>query len=227
MTRPLLLDLFCCEGGASTGYAAAGFDIVGVDIDPQPDYPFSFIQADAVEFLAHLIAVRAFLGNITVDAVSASPPCQRYSTSTQSTGTPDDHPDLVPIVRDLLDELGRPYIIENVEGAPVRRDVVLCGSMFDLPVRRHRVFELSGWIFMGAPQCDHAGQRARFGRTVDVTGHAGGRNQTLRSGYPRKWYDLADAREAMGMPWASGRGCTEAIPPAYTELLGSQLIDHV
>ena len=221
MSRPLLLDLFCGAGGASVGYHDAGFDVVGIDIEPQPNYPFTFHQEDAVEWLAR------HLGELDdVTAIHASPPCQRYSTSTASTGDPDGHPDLIEPIRDLLEMSGKPYVIENVEAAPLRRDLVLCGSMFDLRVRRHRVFELGNWMLWGAPPCRHVEQR-RSGPVVDVTGHAGGRNQTLRDGYPIKFYDLEHAREVMGMPWASTRGCTEAIPPAYTEFIGRQLIDQL
>ncbi len=218
MTRPLLLDLFCGAGGAAVGYYRAGFDVIGIDIEPQPHYPFQFLQADAIA--QHPLFLDMF------DAIHASPPCQRYSTSTQATGNPDDHPDLVEPTRDMLEATGLPYIIENVEGAPIRPDVMLCGSMFDMQVRRHRVFELGGWIAWGAPTCRHRDQ-ARRGPTVDVTGHAGGRNQTVRPGFPVKWFDVEHARDVMGMPWADGRGCTEAIPPAYTEWIGTQLLEHL
>lgn len=212
--RPLLLDLFCGAGGAAMGYYRAGFDVVGVDIDPQPLYPFDVVQADA---LNPPLRLEAF------DAVHASPPCQRFSTATQSTGNAQQWPDLVEPTRQLLESVGVPYVIENVEGAPVRRDVVLCGSMFDMPVRRHRVFELGRW-FMLQPRCRHASQPKPI---VDVTGHAGGRNQTLRPGHPVKYFDADHARASMGMPWADSRGCVEAIPPAYTEHLGRELINAV
>ena len=201
------------------GYSRAGFDVVGVDIDPQPRYPFTFVHRDALSFdPAH---VRA-----NYHAVHASPPCQRYSTATGATGNPDDWPDLVDHTRQLLETIGLPYVIENVEGAPLRRDVLLCGSMFGARYRRHRVFELGGWTMFGAPTCRHAEQR-RGGPTVDITGNAGGRNQTPRPGFPIKYYDADHARELMGMPWASGHGCVEAVPPVYTELLGAALLEHV
>ena len=215
MSRPVLLDLACCRGGAAMGYHRAGFDIIGVDIEPQPLYPFPMVVADMLD--PPFVDLSAF------DAIHASPPCQRYSSATASTGNPDDHPDLIGPTRDMLEAVGVPYVIENVEGAPLRKDLVLCGSMFGLQVRRHRVFELGGWTAWGAPSCQHRKQ----GRTVDVTGHAGGRNQTDRPGFPIKYYDAEHARELMGMPWSDGKGCTEAIPPAYTEFIGRQLIDQL
>jgi len=196
------------------GYHRAGFDIIGVDIEPQPLYPFPMIVAD---MLNPPVRLKDF------DLVHASPPCQRFSTATQATGTPTDHPDLIAPVRTMLKDAGVPYVIENVEGAPLRPDLVLCGSMFGMQIRRHRVFELGGWMIWGAPSCRHNGQ----GRLVDVTGHAGGRGQTLRDGFPIKWCDVDHARDVMGMPWSDGRGCTEAVPPAYTEFIGRQLLEQL
>jgi DNA (cytosine-5)-methyltransferase 1 len=216
VTRPLLLDLFCCEGGAAMGYHRAGFDVIGVDIKPQPLYPFTFVQADVLG-----ADVKAMLWPERFDAIHASPPCQAYSQNTQTTpGAQSRHPDLVGQTRSLLEATGLPYVIENVEGAPLRRDLLLCGSMFGLQTRRHRVFEFGGWLMLSGLQCAHR----RQGRTVDVTGNPGGRNATDRKGYPIKYRDAAHAREVMEMPWASGHGCTQAIPPAYTEWIGRQLI---
>lgn len=113
-----LLDLFCCEGGAAMGYHLAGFDVIGVDIDPQPLYPFEFVQRDALEYLDSILDGIHKGYEPGFDAVHASPPCQRYSTSTASTGDPDAHPDLLPLVRDRLINLGLPFVLENVEGAP-------------------------------------------------------------------------------------------------------------
>ena len=214
MSRPRLLDLGCCRGGGAWGYWLAGFDVIGVDIEPQPLYPFPMVVGDMTN---PPVDLRAF------DAIHASPPCQRYSTSTASTGNPEAHPDLIPPVRELLESSGLPYVIENVEGAPLRRDLVLCGSMFGLQVRRHRVFELGHWIAWGAPPCQHR----RQGRTVDVTGHAGGPNQTDRPGFPIKYHDADHARDVMRMPWSDARGCTEAIPPSYTEWIGARLLEHL
>ena len=214
MTRPLLLDLFCCEGGASVGYHRAGFDVIGVDITPQPRYPFPFVQADALNPPFDLSRF---------DAIHASPPCQAYSAATKASGDPSGHPDLYAPTVALLEAAGRPYVIENVEGSPLRPDVTLCGSMFGLKVRRHRVFELGGWWMM---QHGCSGHDWKRGELVDVTGGAGSRRQRYRheNGRTVKYYDAAHAREVMEMPWASRYGCTQAIPPAYSEHIGSHLI---
>jgi DNA (cytosine-5)-methyltransferase 1 len=210
--RPLLLDLFCGAGGAAVGYHRAGFDIIGVDIDPAQlaQYPFPCVRADALDLPFSLDAF---------DVIHASPPCQRYSNSTAGTGRRENHPDLVDPVRDML--AGRLYVIENVPGSPVRPDMTLCGSMFGLQIQRHRVFELGGWWTMQHGCTGHDYD------PVDVTGHAGGHRQTLRPGYPLKYRDTAHARALMGMPWATSRGVTEAIPPAYTEHIGAQLLEVI
>src|SRR5262252_358856 len=157
MTRPRLLDLFCGAGGAAMGYWRAGFDVTGVDVVPQPSYPFTFVQADALAY-----PLDGF------DAVHASPPCQAYSVATGNARR-GDHVDLYEPVRRRLEASGLPWVIENVIGAPYRQGVVLCGSMFGLRVRRHRNFEAS--FLMLAPACDHATQ----GRPLGVYG-AGGRS---------------------------------------------------
>lgn len=217
--KPRLLDLFCGAGGAAVGYHRAGFDVVGVDLDDRQleVYPFDCVKGDALNPPVDLSQF---------DAIHASPPCQRYSPATATTGDPSSHPDLVEPVRQLLAASGLPTIMENVPVAPMRRDVTLCGSSFGLRVRRHRAFECGRWFAWGAPPCRHAHQR-KAGPVVDVTGNAGGRNQKLRDGFPIKYMDEAHAREVMGMPWATRHGCVEAIPPAYTEWLGEQLLEHV
>lgn len=219
MTRPRILDLFCGAGGAAMGYHRAGFDVIGIDIDPRQleVYPFPSILADATNPPVDLT---------TFDAIHASPPCQRYSTATASTGDITNHPDLLEPTRQLLADSRLPTIIENVEGAPLRKDVRLCGSSFNMRVRRHRVFELNRWTAWAPPACQHRRQRAD-GPIVDVTGNAGGRNQTLRPGKPLKYMDETHAREVMGMPWSTRWGCVEAIPPAYTEWLGGALLQHL
>lgn len=227
--RPRLLDLFCGEGGASTGYERAGFDVVGIDIERMPLYPFVFTQADALHFLDVAInrPVRDTLWNIgNFVAVHASPPCQRYSDLARRNGNADEWPDLVGPVRALLERTGLPYVIENVEGAPLRDPVTLCGTMFPgLRVIRHRLFE-ANWpleapaehpkhplVFTYDKRKKHYGKLDQDTSFVQVTG---GGNATL-----------ANKRDAMGMPWASGRGVNEAIPPAYTEFIGRQLIEHI
>lgn len=214
MTRPRLLDLFCGAGGASAGYAAAGFDVTGVDIEPHPDYPFTFQQGDAMEVLAD----SAYLD--TFDVVAASPPCQQYTRAghlarAQTPGWVSDKPDLLePVVQALR---GRLFVIENVPGAPFPPDLftlTLCGSSFGLAVRRHRVFA-APVLLMGLP-CRHAAQ----GRPVGVYGRpdddipAGGR--TART--------LDEGQAAMGIDWMQWHDLKEAIPPAYTQYLGEQLI---
>lgn len=214
MSRPRLLDLFCCEGGAAVGYERAGFEVVGVDILPQPLYPFEFHQGDALKFvLEH---------GHEFDAVHASPPCHFHSTI-----TPDKskHVDLIPQTREALVALDLPYIIENVEGAKrsLIDPVTLCGSSFGLKVRRHRLFESNIWL--SPLTCDHGAQ----GTPVGVYGALRDGVWARPNGTSRgvKARTVEEAREVMGMPWASWHGTTQAIPPAYTEWLGSQLLTAV
>lgn len=211
MSRPLLLDLFCKQGGASMGYRRAGFAVVGVDIEPQPRYPFEFHQADAFDFLAaHWYEF---------DAIHASPPCQAYSALKSLSDS--SHPQLVVPVRWALQSTGKPYVIENVPGAPLADPVTLCGSMFDLgtvcrdgvyrQLRRHRLFESN--VPLSTLTCDHQGQ------AVGVYGLGGG-GQMAR-GYKG---DKKDSLAAMGTDWMDRKGVSQAIPPAYTEYIGKQLI---
>lgn len=144
MARPRLLDLFCGAGGAATGYHRAGFDVVGVDIQPQPNYPFEFHQGDAMN-----IPLDGY------DAIHASPPCQHYANVTSWRGDQADHPDLLPGVVARLRASETPWIVENVPDSPMVPDFVLCGSMFGLRVRRHRWF-LTSWAgFELVPPCRH------------------------------------------------------------------------
>jgi len=213
MHRPRLLDLFCGSGGAAMGYYRAGFCIVGVDIVRQKRYPFEFIQADALVFLN--------LYGAEFDAIHASPPCQAYScTRSLSSKT---HPELIPATRHFLKKTGRPYIIENVPGAPLIDPVVLCGSMFDgLRVYRHRLFESN--IPLKAPgPCRHKHCHS----PIDVSG-TGGLQKTPRKapggGLSRKPKNISEARDAMGIPWMTRKELSQAIPPAYTAWLGKQLL---
>lgn len=216
MSSPRLLDLFCCEGGAAVGYAEAGFDIVGVDISPQPLYPFEFHQADAIEYLLE--------HGHEFDVIHASPPCQAHSMI-----TPDKskHIDLIPPTREALLTIGKPFIMENVEGAKraLLNPVRLCGSSFGLRVRRHRFFESSHW-FTSLP-CQHATQ----GRPIGVYGgHPQNDKEYRRPDGTRRGSKAAtvdEAREVMEMPWASWHGTTQAIPPAFTRFLGHQMLDHL
>lgn len=184
------------------GYHRAGFDVIGVDIAPQPRYPFPFFQADALWFLEGL--------GPAVDLIHASPPCQRFSKLTMRHGRQLEHPDLIGPVRELLLEAGVPYVIENVLRSPLVDAVRLCGSSFGLGVRRHRLFEASFPIV--PPPCDHVAQ----GPAVRVYGKPGGSSK--RDGLK---FDGTDVwREAMGIDWMTSIELPEAIPPAYTEFVG-------
>lgn len=213
MSRPRLLDLFSCAGGAAMGYHRAGFDVVGIDINPQPHYPFEHVQADALYYLKE--------HGHKFDAIHASPPCQRWSTATADHGR---HPDLITPLRPILDELEKPYVIENVPAAPLRDTTVLCGSMFSLRVRRHRHFETS--FPLAAPACDHSTQ----GAPVGVYGDHWDSREFLRPDGTRrgaKARSLAEGQVAMGIDWMPWRHLKEAIPPAYSHHIGTQLIEHL
>jgi DNA (cytosine-5)-methyltransferase 1 len=205
--KPRLLDLFCGAGGCSAGYQRAGFEVVGVDITPQPRYPFEFREADALDF-----PLEGF------DAVHASPPCRAYTTLRHRTG--GDYPDLVAATRDRLLDSGLPYVIENVIGAPLLNPVMLCGSTFGLGVggrqlRRHRLFESNAPIM--AHPCQH------HGPAVGVYGTGGGGQMTR--GF--KAEGVADARVALDIDWMSLAELAQAIPPAYTEHIGGYLLAEV
>ena len=219
MSRPRLLDLYCCAGGAAMGYHRAGFDVVGVDIAFQKNYPFEFHQADALEFLA--------AHGHEFDAIHASPPCQNYSTLTRGNrgrGEARDHPDLVGVTRTALESTGLPYVIENVTSAPLRADATLCGLMFGLKVFRHRLFEAGGWVLTPPAHPSHKGHRVagwnhgvkHEGDMFAVYGAGGGK------GAVHQWQD------AMGIYHTDDRReLAEAIPPAYTEHIGKQLIKYL
>jgi DNA (cytosine-5)-methyltransferase 1 len=209
MSRPRLLDLFCGAGGAAMGYHRAGFDVVGVDNRPQPRFPFTFIQADALAFLA-----AANLASIA--AIHASPPCQAFSRMTHALGDSSTHPDLLSPTRGLLEARGMPWVIENVPGAPMRVDLRLCGCMFLLDVRRERWFETSWRGFDLRQPCLHPQP------VIGVYGYSGKRGGSgLLSGRLRTW------SRAMGISWMTSPELAQAIPPAYTEYVGAQLLDHL
>ena len=147
--RPRLLDLYCCAGGAAVGYHRAGFDVVGVDIAFQRNYPYEFHQGDALDYVAE--------HGHEFDAIHASPPCQAFSKT--RTLHNNEHPDLVAPTREALQATGKPYIIENVTSAPLRPDVTLCGLMFGLKVFRHRIFETGGWTATAPEHPTHRGHR--------------------------------------------------------------------
>jgi DNA (cytosine-5)-methyltransferase 1 len=214
-----LIDLCCKAGGASAGYHAAGFDVVGVDIEPQPDYPFPFIQADALS-----VDLSGY------DVVAASPPCQHYSVATPADRR-DTHPDLIAPMRARLAAAvaapGGPwaYVMENVPGAPLRDPIVVCGDTLRLGVRRHRLFE-SNLPLVGTG-CHHD----RTAPAVPVYGTYGQRSR--RNAFdvegdtsPSASPSTQDARDAMGIDWMPWPALTQAIPPAYTFWLGVQLAAH-
>lgn len=219
MSKPRLLDLFCGAGGAAMGYSRAGFEVVGVDIKPQPHYPFEFIQASWEEPLMFLPGLWEREG--VPYAIHASPPCQRYSSMTKRWDRSDEHPDLVDPVREHLELIEAPFVLENVEGAPLRSPLMLCGSMFGLGsqgygLRRHRIFEPGGGFTLDWPpaSCSHVGP------ALPVYGHAGGTSKRDGLKFPG-----TDAwREGMGIDWMTGNELAESIPPAYTEWIGRQLI---
>ncbi|MFF4378756.1 DNA cytosine methyltransferase [Kitasatospora sp. NPDC001547] len=197
LRHPRVLDACCGAGGASMGYHLAGFDVVGVDIAPQPNYPFEFVQADALEFVAE--------HGHEFDLIHGSWPCEHYATVTRWRGTPADHPDLVPEGRRIMEATGRPWVIENVPEAPVRRDYLLCGTQFGLRVRRHRAFETS------------------WGATADLVPPCWHRRGLLA-------FDHSQERayaDAMGCTWMTNQEARKAIPPAYTHhIAGQYLAQH-
>lgn len=210
-----ILDLYCGAGGAGKGYQDAGFDITGVDINPQPDYPGTFIQSDALAFLA--------AHGHEYDGVHASPPCQASSALTKGTNKGREYLNLIPATRALLALLDVPTVMENVQGSDLRRDMTLCGEMFKLGVIRHRYFELEGFDFTAPNHVKHRGRTRgwRHGKYFDgpylaVYGEGGGKGT------------VAEWQEAMGIHWTSNRkSIAEAIPPAYTEFIGRQVMEQL
>ena len=239
-----LLDLFCGAGGAAMGYHRAGFtEIVGVDIKPQPRYPFEFVQTDAMAY-----PLDGF------DAIHASPPCQAF-TSLRHMYNAKPHPDLIEPTRARLEASGKLYVIENVPGAPLRAWLMLCGTMFGLgtgeaELRRHRYFEMNWTPGLTVP-CAHYWRSKVIGvygghgrdrrrsatvgvygdgngrdyrkhpKTVGVYGKAGGRS--VRDG--TQSFSTEERREAMGIGWMTGAELSEAIPPAYTKFIGDRLLE--
>lgn len=202
MSKPKLLDLFCGAGGASMGYYRAGFDIVGVDIEPQKNYLFEFHQADALEYLQEHYQ--------EFDAIHASPPCQAYTIMQHIHKNNAAHPDLVEPTRQALIKTGKPWVIENVEGAPLRVDLVLCGTQFGINFPKHRWFEMNFIINELLPPCNHykvydcfhGGEQAR------------GEREKLSQLYGIDWF----------MTRQEIRNC---IPPAYTEWIGKIIIGMI
>lgn len=203
-----LLDLFCCAGGAAKGYHDAGFtDIIGVDINPQPRYPYSFVKGDALEYVAKF--------GCRFNAIHASPPCQAYSETQRLMGR--SYPDLIAKTREVLQSLPVHWVIENVPGSPLINPVELCGSMFGLRTYRHRLFEASFPIV--APEHPlHVAPQAKMGRPpkdgqfIHVVGNFSG---------------MEYARKAIGIDWMVRGEMSQAVPPSFTEFIGKQMIDSI
>lgn len=219
--KPRLLDLYCCQGGASMGYHQAGFDVFGVDINPQPRYPFPFHLGDALEVLTNDTFMAGF------DAIHASPPCQDHSALKATSGLHGTG-HLLEATLEALRAQDKPWIVENVPGAPMPGALTLCGTEFGLGIehqgrryrlRRHRLF-LAQFHLMGAGGCMHG--------TDPVVGVYG---DHLRSrGHYRKGADfpgedkVALGGQALGIGWMTWKGLSQSIPPAYTQFLGEQLL---
>ena len=226
--KPRLLDLGCKAGGASAGYVAAGFEVVGVDIEPQPNYPYEFYRDDAFEFLRRMGEDKSFA------AIHASMPCQLFSHGTVAQDS-SKYIDLVTPIRPLLQATGLPYIMENVQRAPLIDPITLCGASFDLTakddqgplvLRRHRLFESN--IPLTAPPCD-CREHQRNG--YKIAGCYGGARRTRyeaeeirHGGYvpPRPILD-----DLMGINWMTEAELFQAVPPRYTEHLGKQLLQYL
>ena len=207
-----VLDLFCGAGGASMGYKLAGFEVVGIDIKKGKRYPFEYHQRSVLELTAEDLE--------RYDLIHSSPPCQLFSATRHlrnAQGKKSDKMDLIEPTRRLLIESGKPYIIENVVGAPLIDPVRLCGSSFGLKVRRHRLFE-SNMPLKGS-ECDHKAQ----GRPVGIYGSM--KDEIPNGGRTAKSMD--EAKEAMGIDWMIWSELVEAIPPAYTQYLGEQAKDYL
>jgi DNA (cytosine-5)-methyltransferase 1 len=229
---PLLLDLFCKAGGCTKGYQEAGFEVWGVDIEPQPNYCGDrFFRMDAREALRN----RAWGWPLwhMVDAIHASPPCQ-FATDYIRTGNVKDSPNLIPETRRLLNATGLPYVIENVQGAKddLRDPVLICGSMFDpqMDIRRHRLFETNWPLSAPTWPCRHklhGPDRFPGGRSKERGGTS---TALVRNTIEIGSWDIPYERqaEAMGVDWPMTLPeLSNAIPPAYTEFIGRQLLAHV
>lgn len=216
-SRPRLLDLFCGAGGAAMGYHRAGFEVVGYDIAPQPHYPFEFWQGDAIDALRDKALME------TIDAIHASPPCQSFTAyRRKGHGVGDGYANLIPGVRWLCKLSGKPYVIENVAGAPLEDAVRLCGSSFGLDVRRHRFFESN--VSMLRPPCNHAAQLP--GRFPGATNRRPMSRATVEVGVYR--IPLETQKRAMGVDWyVTLSELSQAIPPAYTEHIGNYLMAYI
>lgn len=226
--RPTLIDLYCGAGGASAGYVRAGFQVIGVDIEPMSNYPFDFILADALEYLDML---RRHGVPSYVAAFHASPPCQKYSTLSKHYRTDriDTYPELIEPTRDKLDKLRLPYVIENIPGAPLIDPVTLCGSHFDLTsrwpdfgkvgLRRHRGFEAHGFTLADPGAHDHSY------RAVPVYGYT---NNRLYRGKGFRGESFNELRKTvMDIDWMEHEELNEALPPAYCNYVGGYMLASI
>lgn len=210
--KPRALDLFCGAGGSARGLQLAGFHVTGIDHQPQPRYcGDAFIQADAMEFPLE-----------GYDLIWASPPCQAYAQLGAKDGR---HPELIEPVRDRLQAVDVPWVIENILGAPLKQHILLCGSMFGLGVRRHRCFETSGLPLILTPPCQHGGEiRAYYGKPGWLCWSAkaavvnGGSRKLLLRG------SVDQARQDMGIDWMTWDELRESIPPVYAEFIGRRIL---
>jgi DNA (cytosine-5)-methyltransferase 1 len=217
--RPLVIDGFCCQGGATKGYQDAGFRVLGIDIVDQPNYTGdAFIRADVLEFLrSHVEWIRE---NVVFGHFS--PPCQRYSRTQQIQG--NEHPDLIAPTRDAATEIGIPYVIENVENA---RDelidpVMLCGDMFPgygLMTYRHRLFEPgNGLVLPRIADPEHTTPITKMGRK---------RRPGTYAHFVGNFSGVEEAKSAMRVPWMTRDGIRECIPPVYAEWVGGHVSAHL
>lgn len=223
--KPRILDLFCCAGGAAKGYADAGFEVVGVDIDPQPNYPYEFHQADAIEFVKE--------HGHEFDAIHASPPCQTFSRTKTLHG--NEHPDLIKPTRDALVASGKPWVMENVVGSPLIGPIKLSGQHFNMtapdvdgvPLKlvRHRLFESN--ILLRVPDSFHANRHIQ---TASIYGAGGGWTPRHRDNPDRRggYIPHTDViKKLLGIDWMSKHEMSQSIPPVFTEWVGGRLIDHI
>jgi DNA (cytosine-5)-methyltransferase 1 len=216
VSRPRLLDLFSGAGGCSVGYDRAGFEVTGVDHLPHPDYPFELIVADAMDVAADV----AFLSSF--DVVHGSPPCPRHSSITPA-HTRAQHPDHLPEFRRLMRAWGGVYVIENVVGAPMPDAITVCGKAMGLPqLKRHRLFESSEFLLSPGCACDRGPVYGVYGDHGDKSPRPTRPDGFIRWGKAR---DVAHAQEVMGIDWMrEWDDLADAIPPAYTEFIGEQIL---
>jgi len=231
--RPRLLDIFCGPGLAARGYAAAGWDMTGVDIEPQPHYPFAFVEGGALGYLERLLWRRLKGEPLPFEAIHASPPCFKFSSITAVSGDPAAEIDLVAATRSLLEQTGLPWVIENVPRSPLRSPYVLCGTSMGcrtiddrFRLKRHRHFETSFALLV--PPCSCAGDHR------EVLGvYGGGTSQATRiranpNGGNTNKANTRQARELFGITEPLPRSALNlGFPPAYTELIGEQLMAHL